>query len=840
MGGSDAIVFSGYLEKLGGWIKNWKRRWFVLQRSQLTYYTDEAEAAQGPAFARGSLLVCGSSLRALEPSAASGKQFAIGLTQACSTRLYVFIAPNEQARIDWLTAFVKAGGGSSRGSVSMGSHGGGLLGGAATLSPLPERMFAASSHEGFLQKLGGLQKTSWQSRYFVLLSDQLLYFREPNFSETATDNDAPRGNISLRGATLHIEPRSVEVYGVPHVFSITPAEPQRSLMSSLLSKEPRAYVFYAKDYVDLSTWVTRLREKMEKSTETEENSDSDEEEQQLHSAAGSTATPAASASASPFVPPTGDVLSSVYKLDSSTIDGGGGLDTGGWKKRYAVLELKGKTLRLWKRKPSAEEPASKPKTVDLKFASLTVNPTLKCSKTKNIPVLTIGFPPAKDDAAGAYSSPFLHLAPSTQSRFDSWLSFLTLACGKKRRTPSAAAQPEAEIASAAESAAAPAPAGAKPSSRKASTADPESAAPAGKQQPRAKRRSGTDPISGTTAPTEKRSQSQLLADMSAALADDDAMTSFRTGCADLARGALKPSQFFKGYWRTFGKRLGRVFWAELVSIIPHEETQNELNELYEQHRHVLEAKSTEETEEAATEAATSSPDPSPSPVAPSMPSFHPRPANGHTVAAGANPAEAAMPSFVPPLPHEWAPVSPVSSNSDFSSPTSSQQQPASSSSPTAAQQRKGSAGPSSASSPSAPPPASPLTPPAAAESSSDDPTSRAHAMVSAWSLRCDHNILTLLCTLHEVLPSVVSVGQFIPFDDGYPGLKQVHSCYLKAVRVLHPDKTKHLSGAMQILGQAVFQTVQAAWEKYEKAEKKKASKEAKKEAAAAAAGEQPD
>jgi hypothetical protein len=110
------------------------------------------------------------------------------------------------------------------------------------------------------------------------------------------------------------------------------------------------------------------------------------------------------------------------------------------------------------------------------------------------------------------------------------------------------------------------------------------------------------------------------------------------------------------------------------------------------------------------------------------------------------------------------------------------------------------------------------------------------ALVGEWSTRCEHHILTLLCTLHEVLPTVKD-GAFLWDGDDAPTLKSVHTQYLRALRVLHPDKTKDKPHAFQVLSAAVFHCVQSAWDKYKEDDRKAEKKRAKKEAAAAAAAE---
>jgi hypothetical protein len=285
------------------------------------------------------------------------------------------------------------------------------------------------------------------------------------------------------------------------------------------------------------------------------------------------------------------------------------------------------------------------------------------------------------------------------------------------------------------------------------------------------------------------------------------------------------------------------FWQDLLRIVPREELREELRELFEQHRHLF-----AEEEKPSKGAA------APGPTRPSRQQSQSSQRSDdvdeqaqdeeaeeseqeetdwdedeeeESEEATRTPATAAGPSFAPPTPAqaaEWASGFPTSPHSSHAKPRAA---------PTsyAAAAQSGAASPSPLS-PTSPSPTSP----SGNQESEAELQERVQSTVRAWTLRCEGHVLTLLCTLHEVLPQTIPVGAFIPFKETAPTLREVHSTYLRALRVLHPDKTKQQPHAIQVLSAAVFQAVGAAWAHYEKSEKKKARKEAERAAASALGG----
>ena len=43
----NKVIFSGWLKKEGGFVHNWKRRWFELRGTNLSYYTEKGGVLKG-------------------------------------------------------------------------------------------------------------------------------------------------------------------------------------------------------------------------------------------------------------------------------------------------------------------------------------------------------------------------------------------------------------------------------------------------------------------------------------------------------------------------------------------------------------------------------------------------------------------------------------------------------------------------------------------------------------------------------------------------------------------------------------------------------------------------
>jgi hypothetical protein len=943
-----------------------------------------------------------------------------------ANRMYIMNAESEQARIDWLSALVAAGARTAdqsaaskarspqqqRGSIIATNQ---LVSAAA--ASVDKRMFTASSHEGYMLKLGGLQKNYFQQRYFVVLHNHLLYFREPNFDDD--HYEVPRGTIHLAGAVVALEPPTTarQLYDHEFVFTITPLhQPKSSVFTSLFGEVTRKYVFVCRDAADLAGWVAAVQARVDRAaSQADDASDSDDDGDLPASFVASTSnTPASNnvllgqtdltaslssldhfASAgtggaglgssrgigagpsagfgSSFTPPSADLLCHLYFADQPV-----GIIVSAeqlsWKRRFCGLSLPNSQLIVWKHKPSmrngGNSGSNKPTRINLAGATVRVSKQLSCSKTAGVPVMTVTLEVPRNGGAST-----IHLAANSQARVDQWLSFLKIAAAPDREDARGGAagaagtsssgtssgkftspQPNRRSVASASDHLAPSSAsqdkggnGGSRSNSRRSSRQSDAAADAAAAAAVSTNASSSGSTAGAAAP---KSSAVLLAAMSEALNDADAMASFRARSVELHKGTVSSAQYFRAYFRTFGKELGLRFWNDLLAIVPRAELAAELAQLYEQHKHLFgesaddavsgsgaqSAAAVSSTAAAAsalsaaarnggndssngraaprptrpvrgssngavpdTNAATadsfgSSEDsdddenfddgerqrrshhlPSFGFAPPPMPASAPPAASGETpaavrsggsggisqpspssniaaafaffggtsrtplvspshatsAAAAASPATAASAASTArrgsysSSSTDWSAVSPrPAARSASAAPT-----PVASPTPTT----PGPAPSSSSSSASVSSSASSVPMPAAIPGESDgDLRDRVAKSVHAWGVRGEHHILTLLCSLHEILPGVVAVGAFIPFQETAPSLREVQSTYLKAMRVLHPDKTKLHPHHIQVLCASVFQCVTTAWEQYEKKERKRLRKQ---EAAAAAAAD---
>lgn len=796
----------------------WVKRYVVLQHTRLDYFLSEELASGGAAKAKDSIVMAGAKVRVLHTREISGRPWCIGVTAPLSKHTFVFSMVSAASRDEWLASFLTAGAHqeeSKKNSTSSAAASTVFASRASLFSPLAERMFPSSAHEGYLQKLGGVQRSIYQWRYFVILGSHLLWFTK------AGDTDSAKGTMNLRDCQLQIEQSSGQKQ--VHAFSLLPkVRKQRQGLMSLLGvlgelplfgeKKGGKYMLRARDQTDMQQWLAALAKesgraqteravdrgrprcfslltcsfcsrmifvRIERCNEAAAVSDSDDDAPPTRTngarpptANSANANGSAHPTPAPTVPDTEadddptsftDIISHCFKLD----DVADAQDDGAWKKRYLGLDIKSQTLFTWKRRPVADAAQNKPRSTIMVGAKMHVERQLRCRKVAHHPsVLTITFP------ASSALTP-LHFAPASEARFDEWYSFLLLALGSARHHPSSDdAMEEARkslersqisIPPQVRSNSQPPPATNDSTERLSDDDDEEAATPVG---------------------ASKSPQAQLLHEMSLVL-DESSMSMFRMRSADLHRGIVTPAQYFRFYWRLFGKENGLRFWSSLIGIMPREEMKEELKEIFASHHHHFNETTTTINTSPVTPA-------TPAPAAPVAPAPT-SPAGAFT----ANDVNSSTPSFgsrVRTAVSAWNASAPPSPDPSVSPPVQAQAQ----SSATAANRSAyPTVSPAHATMSMKRPvdpvslPAEPVSPVAATPASPATPTrEELSAQVDAWALRAESHIITLLCTLHEILPSTCAAGQFIPFDDGYPTVREVKSTYLRAMRVIHPDKNK--------------------------------------------------
>ncbi|KAE9138128.1 hypothetical protein PF010_g1065 [Phytophthora fragariae] len=150
----------GWLKKEGGTVKSWKRRYFTLYGSKLSYYKSE----------KGSLL---RSVNAVGIAANPSMSFGLTVSTAGGRKLIIQADSKEDFEM-WLGAIREAvAGGNARRSSVMEPP--------SMVSVMENRssndIKASTSYSGWLQKEGQRFKT-WKRRYFTVKNSALIYYSE--------------------------------------------------------------------------------------------------------------------------------------------------------------------------------------------------------------------------------------------------------------------------------------------------------------------------------------------------------------------------------------------------------------------------------------------------------------------------------------------------------------------------------------------------------------------------------------------------------------------------------------------------------------------------------------
>jgi hypothetical protein len=362
--------------------------------------------------------------------------------------------------------------------------------------------------------------------------------------------------------------------------------------------------------------------------------------------------------------PQADLMCHLYKLDSETSTGEGS-STGGWKRRYCSINIKEKTICIWRHKPSSSSSSSntnsKPHRLDLSHTTVKVNKSLSCPKTHGIPVLSICFSASDNTSATSVRSTvsWIHFAADTQQKFERWKTLLQIAAmsqGMKRggeeedreesperdqqqqpstistTVPSSSVAGGGTVATPSSKFTSPFPRRASELASAAMAFHAQMQTPSPnpnkyQQQQRARMdNASTAAEMNNNAPspapnsTSNKSQSALLSEMSEYLNDAESFARFRSASVELHRGTLPISSYFRAYFRIFGKEGGLRFWNDLLSIVPRDDIRIELKELFKQHKHLFNNEDgTTESAAAASNSSTAAAAASPAVPAPNYP-----------------------------------------------------------------------------------------------------------------------------------------------------------------------------------------------------------------------------
>jgi len=163
----------GYLVKRGSFVKNWKRRWFVLKENILFYYKTPQDIQP-----KGQLpLTADCELEKISDVEGKSVSFCIQLKLPKDSGFFYMQADNEEQRDSWMAAI-------SFRIISANS---------IRLLPSVQEL-ANPDTDGYLFKKGHVVK-NWKKRWFILKDGKLFYFRSKEDKE-------PTGIIPLKGASV--------------------------------------------------------------------------------------------------------------------------------------------------------------------------------------------------------------------------------------------------------------------------------------------------------------------------------------------------------------------------------------------------------------------------------------------------------------------------------------------------------------------------------------------------------------------------------------------------------------------------------------------------------------
>jgi len=163
----------GYLIKRGSFVKNWKRRWFVLKENIMFYYkTPQDIQPKGQL----SLTIC-CDIAKMNEIDGKAISFCFQLKFPKDGGFFYMQADNEEQRESWMAAIALA-----------------IISSNSTILLPSVQELTNPDKDGFLFKLGHVVK-NWKKRWFVLKDGKLFYYRSKEDKE-------PTGIIPLKGASV--------------------------------------------------------------------------------------------------------------------------------------------------------------------------------------------------------------------------------------------------------------------------------------------------------------------------------------------------------------------------------------------------------------------------------------------------------------------------------------------------------------------------------------------------------------------------------------------------------------------------------------------------------------
>lgn len=228
----------GYLWKIGGFHKKWKRRYFVLHQKEgtslgdppmptLSYYTSD----QCTKFL-GAFQVKNARVVKFPPEQAGRTGHMLGITPCIANnfdRTYVLDAESKKERNSWVATLVAAGA-INGGRVNTVEQE------VQNISNMENKENPLKS--GMLTKLGDRVKSK-KARYFTLYTDNLAYWKTNQMRNLL-------GRIQISSTTIVVEEQ-------------LPGEPALFCFSIQSSMDTRKYILIAKDKTERRSWMWAIK-----------------------------------------------------------------------------------------------------------------------------------------------------------------------------------------------------------------------------------------------------------------------------------------------------------------------------------------------------------------------------------------------------------------------------------------------------------------------------------------------------------------------------------------------------------------------------------------------------
>jgi len=176
--GCDPEVTEGYINKQGQLVKSWKKRWFLLKKGYITYFTDRDKKEK-----KGEICLKGMTVRE------EGTFIHIQTFEEGSDRNMLLEITDDMEREEWLNSIQTHI--SNWSAVSTGSF-------SMVESPMnTDEIREPILRQGFVHKQGHMVK-SWKRRWFILEKGHVHYFVDADLKDK-------KGEVNLKNMTIRQE-----------------------------------------------------------------------------------------------------------------------------------------------------------------------------------------------------------------------------------------------------------------------------------------------------------------------------------------------------------------------------------------------------------------------------------------------------------------------------------------------------------------------------------------------------------------------------------------------------------------------------------------------------------